>query len=164
MANSHLPDRDRLQALLLAYIEPARALGLAVEAASPAGVILTAPIAGNRNDKGTAFAGSLLSAAALAGWALVSCICAAESIDVEVALQASDARFLAPGRANLRAVARAPEEAALVKLKRMLTRGGRGRVEITVAVTSGDAEVMTFTGTYAVIVGGADPRRLLPIE
>jgi thioesterase domain-containing protein len=163
MANANPLDRDRLQTLLLARIEPARALGLAVEAAGPAGVILSAPIAGNRNDKGTAFAGSLLSTAALAGWALVTCICAAESIAAEVALQAADARFLAPGRSNLRAVARAPEAAVLGKLKRMLARGGRGRVEIAVAVTSGDAQVMSFTGTYAVMVGGQGSRASVPI-
>ncbi|HET7757745.1 MAG TPA: YiiD C-terminal domain-containing protein [Steroidobacteraceae bacterium] len=153
MSNSNPLDRDRLQALLLGCIEPARALGLAVETAGPDAVVLTAPLAGNRNDKATAFAGSLLSAAALAGWALVSCVCAAESFAAEVALQAAEARFLAPARLDFRAEARAPGAAVLDKLKKMLARGGRGRIEIGVAVTAGETQVMNFTGTYAVILG-----------
>jgi thioesterase domain-containing protein len=164
MANGMQLDRDRLQALLLGRIEPARALGLAVAAAGREQVVLTAPLAGNRNDKGSAFAGSLLSAAALAGWALVSCVCADESIDAEVALQGAAARFLAPARLDFRAEARAPEAAALAKLKKMLARGGRGRIEIGVVITSGETQVMNFTGSYAVILGGDRSRASPDIE
>jgi thioesterase domain-containing protein len=147
-----LLDRDSLQAYLMAHIAPAHALGLTIVEVEP--LTIAAPLAANLNDKGTAFAGSLYSAAALAGWALLTRWCSAESIDAEVALHESSARFLAPARAPFRAMARAPGPADLEKLKRMLARSGRGRTEISVDVSCAEALVMSFTGAYAVIASG----------
>jgi len=149
MPNGQLSDLQGLQAYLTARIAPARALGVSVVAADP--LTIAAPLEANLNDKGTGFAGSLFSVAALAGWAQLMRWCAAESLDAEVALQSSTARFLAPARADFRAVAHEVEPPQLRKLERMLARGGRGRVEISVDVMCHEALVMSFTGSYAVI-------------
>ncbi len=148
----HPLDRDALQALLTAHIAPARALGLAVVGVEP--LTMVAPLAANLNDKGSAFAGSLYSVAALAGWALLTRWCVAECIETEVALQSSTARFLVPARADFRAIAREPEPAQRHKLQRMLARSGRGRTEISVDVSCAEVLVMSFTGAYAVIASG----------
>jgi thioesterase domain-containing protein len=147
-----LLDRDSLQAYLTARIAPAHALGLTIVDVEP--LTIAAPLAANLNDKGTAFAGSLYSAAALAGWALLTRWCSAESIVAEVALHDSSARFLAPARAAFRAVARAPGHADLAKLKRMLVRAGRGRIELIVEVSCEATRVMTLAGAYAVTLSG----------
>jgi thioesterase domain-containing protein len=147
-----LLDRDSLQAYLLAHIAPAHALGLTIVEVEP--LTIAAPLAANLNDKGTAFAGSLYSAAALAGWALLTRWCSAESIDAEVALHESSARFLAPARAPFRARARAPGAADLEKVKRMLARAGRGRIELRVEVSCEALPVMTLSGAYAVTLSG----------
>jgi thioesterase domain-containing protein len=144
-------DREALAALLAAGIEPARGMQLRVACAETGRVVIAAPLAGNRNDKGTAFAGSLYSVAALAGWALLTRRCRTEALDAEVVLQSSQARYLAPARADFSAVAREPGRAELAKLRRMLARSGRGRVTIAVEVRCADAAVMSFTGAYAVI-------------
>ena len=146
-----LLDRDSLQAYLTARIAPARALGLEVAGVEP--LTIAAPLAANLNDKGTAFAGSLYSAAALAGWALLTRWCSGESIDAEVALHDSTARFVAPARAPFRAVARAPGAADLERLRRMLARSGRGRVAVSAEVSCDEVLVMRFSGAYAVIAG-----------
>ncbi len=148
-----LLDRDSLQAYLMAHIAPAHALGLTIVEVEP--LTIAAPLAANLNDKGTAFAGSLYSAAALAGWALLTRWCSAESVDAEVALHESSARFLAPARASFRATARAPGPADLEKLKRMLARAGRGRIELRVEVSCEALLVMTLSGAYAVSLSGA---------
>jgi thioesterase domain-containing protein len=153
-----LLDRDSLQAYLTARIAPARVLGLSIVGVEP--LTIAAPLAPNLNDKGTAFAGSLYSAAALAGWALLTRWCSEESIDAEVALHDSSAQFLAPARASFQAVARAPGPADLDKLRRMLARGGRGRAAVSVEVICEEVLVMRFSGAYAVIAGKratADP-------
>jgi thioesterase domain-containing protein len=93
-------------------------------------------------------------AAALAGWALLTRWCSAESIDAEVALHESSARFLAPARAPFRATARAPRPADLEKLRRMLARAGRGRIELCVEVRCEALLVMTLSGAYAVSLSG----------
>ena len=79
MSNAQLTHLESLQAFLTARIAPARALGVTVAATEP--VTISAPLEGNLNDKGTGFAGSLFSVAALAGWALVTRWCAVEPIE-----------------------------------------------------------------------------------
>ncbi|HEV2230462.1 MAG TPA: YiiD C-terminal domain-containing protein [Steroidobacteraceae bacterium] len=151
MSNARLTDLEGLRAYLAARIAPARALGIRVEAVDP--LIISAPLEANLNDKGTGFAGSLFSVAALAGWALVMRWCATERLDAEVVLQSSTARFLAPARADFRALAHELPAAQREKLRRMLARSGRGRAEIAVDLKCHEALVMSFTGTYAVIAG-----------
>jgi thioesterase domain-containing protein len=153
MSNAQLADLESLRAYLTARIAPARALGVRLEALDP--VTLSAPLAANLNDKGTGFAGSLFSVAALAGWALVTRWCATESVDAEVVLQSSSARFLAPARTDFRAIAHEPPAGQRDRLARMLARSGRGRAEVAVDVKCHEALVMSFTGAYAVI---ASPR------
>jgi thioesterase domain-containing protein len=148
MSNTQLTHLESLQAFLTARIAPARALGLTVAATDP--VTISAPLEGNLNDKGTGFAGSLFSVAALAGWALVTRWCATEPIDAEVALQSSRVRFLAPARGEFRAIAHDLPDKQREKLARMLARGGRGRAGVTVDVRCNETLVMSFTGVYAV--------------
>lgn len=151
MSSARLTDLESLRVYLTARIAPARALGVRVEAVDP--VTISAPLESNLNDKGTGFAGSLYSVAALAGWALLMRWCAAESLEAEVVLQSSTARFLAPARADFRALAHEPPAAQRDKLHRMLARSGRGRTEVAVDVKCHEALVMSFTGVYAVIAG-----------
>ncbi|HLY51734.1 MAG TPA: YiiD C-terminal domain-containing protein [Steroidobacteraceae bacterium] len=148
-------DSAGLQAWLSARIAPARALGLEVEAAEP--VIIAAPLAPNLNDKGTGFAGSLFSVAALAGWAHVMRWCASRSLDTEVMLQASKAQFLAPARGRFRATALESSHALQEKLARMLARSGRGRIEVAVTVSCEQTTVMTLAAVYAVILAPRSP-------
>ena len=53
----------------LSQIEPYRSLAFSETAASPAEVVMTVPLAGNRNDKGSMFGGSIYSAMVLANMA-----------------------------------------------------------------------------------------------
>jgi thioesterase domain-containing protein len=143
-------DTAGLQAYLSARIAPARALGLSVEAIEP--LAIAAPLDPNVNDKGTAFAGSLFSVAALTGWAHVMRWCALQSLEAEVLLQASKAQFVAPARAGFRATAIEPPLSQREKLARMLARSGRGRIEIAVSVSCGETLVMTLAAVYAVVL------------
>jgi thioesterase domain-containing protein len=139
-----------LQAYLSARIAPARALGLNVDATEP--VTIAAPLEPNVNDKGTAFAGSLFSVAALAGWAHVMRLCAEQSLEADVLLQAAKSQFLAPARAGFRATVLEPAPSRRERLARMLAHSGRGRIEIAVSVNCQETPVMSFAGVYAVIL------------
>ena len=156
MSNAQLTHLESLQAFLTARIAPARALGVTVAATEP--VTISAPLEGNLNDKGTGFAGSLFSVAALAGWALVTRWCATEPIDAEVVLQSSRVRFLAPARGEFRAIAHELPEKQRQKLARMLARSGRGRAEVAIDVKCDEAVVMSFNGVYAVILSKPEER------
>jgi thioesterase domain-containing protein len=141
-------DLADLQVFLSARIAPARALGLVVEADDP--VTIGAPLEANLNDKGTAFAGSLFSVAALAGWMHLMRWCSGRSLQAEVALQEASAQFIAPARAPFRAIAGVPAVAQREKLELLLARRGRGRIEVPVEVLCEAQQVMRLSGVYAV--------------
>jgi len=132
---------------------PARTLGLAVVSADP--VTIAAPLAANVNDKGTAFAGSLFSVAALAGWLHLTRWCAAHGLEAEIVLQSAATQYLAPARASFRAVVLESSAAEREKLEAMLARRGRGRIELAVEVSCEATLVMTLSGVYAVTLNAA---------
>ena len=70
-----LPERAAADALIAAMREEMPLLafmGVEVEACDGHSLTLQAPLAPNRNDKGTAFAGSLASLSTVTGWALLT--------------------------------------------------------------------------------------------
>ena len=86
-------------------------LGIRLERLDPQGVELRAPLAPNRNHMGTGFAGSVLAASSLAGWATV--IAVLGRVDgVNVVLQETQASFLEPVTDEFRVLATAPDLAA----------------------------------------------------
>lgn len=87
-------------------IEPFVSLGMTETDATPEQVVLEIPLAGNRNDKGTLFGGSMFSAMLLAGWRL--CLLNADRLGAsgETYVKDSAVRFLRPIRSDMRAVAR----------------------------------------------------------
>src|SRR5579864_3623731 len=153
MSNAQLTHLESLQAFLTARIATVTPRARAGAATEP--VTISAPLEPNVNDKGTGFAGSLFSVAALAGWAHVMRWCASQSLEAEVMMQAAKAQFLAPARGRFRATALEPSRTQQEKVARMLARSGRGRIEVTVSVSCEQTTVMTLAAVYAVIVNAA---------
>ena len=111
----------------LEAIEPLAKLGIELVSAQPDQVVFQVPLVGNRNDKGTLFAGSQYSGLVLAGWYLASQWATAQGLGDKVAVKDAQvsypnaaysnvtitAEFLAPPdqrpsghwRANIRVVA-----------------------------------------------------------
>src|ERR1700734_3179543 len=102
--------RDYLQDRIGREFLLARHIGLVVESADDASVVLRAPLAPNANYKGTAFGGSLYSVAVLTGWAWVTRYLAARGLSADAVIQESNVRFLTPVHGELRASATAPAE------------------------------------------------------
>jgi hypothetical protein len=69
---THIFGRDYLQNRIVQEFALAKHMGIRVESADDAAVVLRAPLTLNANYKGTAFGGSLYSVAVLAGWAWVT--------------------------------------------------------------------------------------------
>src|SRR6202034_1122866 len=100
----------------------AKPMGIIVEAANDAALILRAPLAPNSNHKGTAFGGSLYSLAVLTGWAWVTRCLAVRNLAADAVIQESTMRYLAPVHGDLWARAAAPTGAQLDKFLKMLQR------------------------------------------
>jgi len=117
----------------LEAIEPFVTLGMTETDAGPEQVVVDVPLAGNRNDKGTLFGGSMYSAMLLAGWRL--CMLAAERLGEsgETYVKDSGVRFLRPIRSDMKAIAR------LVKPPYETARGNLAfDVEVDATDESGD--------------------------
>ena len=96
---THIFGRDYLQNRIVQEFALARHMGIVVESADDAAVVLRAPLALNANYKGTAFGGSLYSVAVLAGWAWVTRHLAAQGRGRRHAdSQESSVHFSAPRR------------------------------------------------------------------
>lgn len=127
-------------------------LGIRVVGYEDGCLTLAAPLAANRNHKGTAFAGSLNAVATLAGWATVWLAVCEAGLDAHVVIQDSATKYLRPVNGDFEACAHRPARESLDALFRMVRKRGRGRVAVTVTVSDGGGEAVTFTGRYVVQV------------
>ena len=144
--------RDYLQNRILGEFTLARHIGIVVESADDAAVVLRAPLAPNANFKGTAFGGSLYSLAVLTGWAWVTRYLAARGLSADAVIQESSTRFLVPVEGELRASAAAPSSVQIDKFCKMLQRAGRGRIRVRVEIHYNRTLAAHFEGVYAAAI------------
>jgi thioesterase domain-containing protein len=136
---------------LLAGIAPARALGIAVSNHWENGISLTAPLAPNLNDKGTAFAGSISSLLVLTGWALVAQALESAGLAAEVMVVKSATEYAKAVKAGMRTEASvAPDE--FVRIFQELETCGRSRIAIKIRLHAQEEECAQMTAHYAVVL------------
>jgi thioesterase domain-containing protein len=140
---------EYLQAMIDREIMLAKPMGIIVESADEAAMILRAPLAANANHKGTAFGGSLYSIAVLTGWAWMTRFLATHQFDAEAVIQESSIRFLAPVHGEMRASIEIPAAAEVDKFRKMLERARRGRIRLQVNVHAGATLATVFDGLFA---------------
>jgi thioesterase domain-containing protein len=127
----------------------ARPMGVIVESADDAGIVLRAPLPPNANHKGTAFGGSLYSLAVLTGWAWLTRYIASADINADAVIQESSMQFLVPVKGDLRAVIAPPANADIDKFRKLLLRAGRGRIRLRVEMHQGEKLATVFDGLFA---------------
>ena len=130
----------------------ARHIGIVVESADDAAVVLRAPLGPNANYKGTAFGGSLYSLAVLTGWAWVTRYLEARGLPADAVIQQSSMRFLSPVRGELCASVAAPPAAQIDKFRKMLRRAGRGRISLQVEINYDQTLATLFEGVFAAAI------------
>lgn len=141
--------RRALAEVLSAELPITQSLGIGVAEASRDQVILTLPLAANRNHKGTVFAGSLNAVATLAGWSLLWVELQVRAIDAHVVIQDASIRYLEPAASDVRARCVGPDPALLDRAVLMLQRKGRARVALDVEVHDGSGRlVAALAGRY----------------
>jgi thioesterase domain-containing protein len=123
---------------LLADIPLARAMELRAAAFDGEQLTLAAPLAPNRNDKGCAFGGSLVSLLTLAGWGLIELALRARGLKCEVFVQDSAVRYLAPVWEDFTAQARLDADQSLATFFEALDARGRARLAVACRVPLAD--------------------------
>jgi thioesterase domain-containing protein len=71
-------------------------MGFRITFVPPGTVRIRAPLAANRNDKGTAFAGSIYSALVLAPWCLLTALLKEQGTKADVMVYRSEVQFRKP--------------------------------------------------------------------
>lgn len=142
---------EALSRYLAENIPLSAAMDVRVEVASPARILLRAPLAPNLNHRGTAFGGSISSLAILAGWSWLWVVLRERSVAPMLVIRSSEMEFLRPIEGEFSAELRPPGDDAFERFRRGLDDHGKGRISLTVEVL-GDGEVAArFTGQYVAL-------------
>jgi len=143
--------RSHLVALkkkLRAEIPATRLLGIEPARCNSGALVLKAPLAPNRNDKGTAFAGSLCAIATLAGWSAIWLALRDAGLEGIIVIQDSSIRYLRPVTRDFEARCSMPAPAQLARFLAALRKQGKARLKLRVVIPKAGTDAVTFTGRY----------------
>lgn len=142
---------EALSQYLAEHIPLSAAMEIRIDVASPARILLRAPLPPNSNHRGTAFGGSIVSLAILAGWSWLWVVLRERAVVPELVIAASEIEYLRPILGEFSAELRPPADEAFERFRRGLDDHGKGRIVLTVEVL-GDGEVAArFTGRYVAL-------------
>ncbi|MEX1214044.1 YiiD C-terminal domain-containing protein [Saccharospirillum sp.] len=130
----------------LEHIEPLAKLGIEWVSSDDAHTLFRMPLQGNRNDKGTVFAGSQYAALVVAGWYHTARWAGQQGLPELVAIKDSQVSYPKAGWSDLDIEARftAPPD-------RRPSGHWRARVEVTARDDSADL-VAVLTGDYRILL------------
>lgn len=142
--------RDFWQRYMENEVPLSQHMKLKVEALSPA-VVIAAPLAPNQNNKGTAFAGSLHAALSLAGWIVTQNWADPEIQKHDVVLFKSEIRFASPVTGDFKVRSEMEPGTDLIKVRNLLDKKGRARVNVLGTIIEGLEEKCHFQGSYVIL-------------
>lgn len=137
-----------LKKKLRAEIPATRRLGIEPARCDSTALVLSAPLAPNRNDKGTAFAGSLCAITTLAGWSAIWLALHDADLAGTIVIQDSTIRYLRPVTRDFEARCSMPTAAQLARFLTTLRKHGKARLRLRVVIREGSVDAVTFTGRY----------------
>ena len=145
-------DVDFLNSFLFSGIPIAGAMGLQVISYGTEGLTLSAPLGPNRNDKGTAFAGSIYSAAVLTAWGLVKLRLREAGLDASVVVRDAEIRYLVPVSAPFTSFCASPKTLEWKEFLSSVKSKKRGKIALAVEVTQKTGKAARFKGLYTAIL------------
>jgi len=148
-AEARIATPQALERDVFSRIPLAGAMGVRVDDYGDGRLVLAAPFEPNVNHAGIAFGGAIEVLGTLACWSLLWLLLGEP--DAMTVIQHGETAFRRPLKGRLHAVARAPGDGDLERLRETLARHGRARIKL--AATVGDAatpEGARFRGCFAV--------------
>lgn len=127
----------------------AKAMAMQITDCDETGLSLALPLAENINDKGTGFAGSIASAAALSGWCWITVLLRERIGANEVAVYWSEMHYDKPVRSDFHARCSAPDADAITKFLEQLKSKRKAKLALEVALIDDSGVVGRFNGKYA---------------
>ena len=132
----------------------AKAMGVGVEMSDERALTLIAPKEQNKNSLNTAFGGSLVSLATLAGygvvWELMKNEKGAEKSEWRIVVKESRAAYRRPVIGDLRAICERPAQAAIAEFKDALARYGQAKLKLRARVIEQGQTAVDVTAAFVV--------------
>ena len=143
-----------LELFLHEMIPLAKAMGVGVELSDERALVLTAPKEQNKNSLNTAFGGSLVSLATLAGygvvWELMRNEKSADKPVWHIVVKESRAAYRRPVLGDLRAICERPAQAAIAEFKEALARYGKAKLKLKAHVVENCNIAVDVTAAFVV--------------
>jgi thioesterase domain-containing protein len=139
-----------LEQTLIQDIPITKHMGITIERYDEKGLVLQAPLVGNANPKGTAFAGTINSLTTLAGWGSIWLLLKELDINGYVVIQNSQINYLRPVADNFAALCYRPQQDEIDKLGQSLRKKRTARLELKVEIWQGEEVAVEFKGRYVV--------------
>jgi thioesterase domain-containing protein len=126
-------------------------MGIRVESWDDRGLILTAPFPPNRNDKGTAFGGSLSALVTLAGWGLTFLFLRDAGISADVMVRRTRIDYERPVRGDIATRCHMPEEQERNRFLEDVRRTGKARWTLIQEVAGNGLPAVTCEGLFVAV-------------
>jgi len=137
-----------IEKMIRGSIPIARAMDIRVVDSDSHRMELGAPLSGNHNDKGTAFAGSIYSLAVLCGWAYVNRVLLDHGLKAIAMVADSSMKYLKPVRSDYRAVCECQDNTAIGDLVKAVRTDGKGSINLESEVLADGVVAARFSGRY----------------
>ena len=132
----------------------AKAMGVGVEVSDDQSLVLKAPKEQNKNSLNTAFGGSLVSLATLAGYGVVWELMKSEKDSAKaewrIVVKESRAAYRRPVIGDLRAICERPAQAAIAEFKEALARYGKAKLKLRARVIEAGETAVDVTAAFVV--------------
>lgn len=140
-----------LERYLHGHIPLSSAMQVSVEAASPEGVTLGAPLPPNINHRDTVFGGSASALAILSAWSVLHIKLSAGGHETRLVIQRNTMSYERAILGHFTAHAQAPATEPWKAFTRMLGRKGRARIAVSSALRCLGQEVGHFEGEFVAL-------------
>ena len=156
MTEAQPGERQWLTEVLTREIPLGSAMQLEVSRLDEGGIELSAPLAPNVNDKGTAFGGALVSLMILAGWSLPRLLLRREGISADLVIGRCEVRFAAPVDRDFLVRCDWPDAEAIRGFVERLREAGRGRLELEPRIVDRGEVAASLQARYAALAPSSE--------
>jgi thioesterase domain-containing protein len=142
---------DELQAYLHAHIPLSHAMQVSVLEITADNVLLAAPLAPNINHRETVFGGSASALAILSAWALLHTRLRSAGVESRLVIQRNTMDYELPILGDFRARSSLADADAWPQFMRMLSRRGKGRMEVHAVLECAGQAVGRLSGEFVAL-------------
>ena len=146
-----------LETFLRSRIPLSAAMAVEVRTASPAVVVIFAPLAPNLNHRDTAFGGSVSAVAILAAWSALYVRMQAEGLAGRIVIRRNAMSYDRPIAGDFTATATAPDATDWARFRATLARNRTARIRVGAWIECGGERAGELAGEFAVLPVDAAP-------